>query len=272
MAVLKSTKKSYPDKFEQGLLWYNSINSETIAICSRHDGGILGENWKFVEYYTEAQKGYFSKMVTWAFFKCYMDSATCADICQNTSLADHIEHFAFCTHDKDKAESHTHGLVKFYRNEQVLKLVDYFHCDNCANALNTSYQRFKYLTHDSDNCRKEGKYQYLESEIITDDLSFFKNLTPVKLDNTPMTIIEAIISGKSERYLCEVFGDRYIYNKAKYRDSARQICMEEDIKLPHQYEIIQLNNEVVTLYNKDTGELVEVCQNLEQAKLKLYEG
>lgn len=268
MAVFKSTKKLYKDKYEKGYTYFNKINVESER-CLAQDYSILNDNFHLVEFYTDNQKGYYDRMLTWAWFKCHLSAKACYDILTTTELANHVEHFAVITHDKDKSESHTHCLIKFFRNEQALKLVDYFHADNCSNAINNKFNRFKYLTHDSDACRKEGKFQYDENEILTDDLHYFKNLQPVELDNTPMTIINAIIEGKSERYMCDTFGDRYIYNKAKYRDCAYQIMNEENLSIAKHYEIIQITEDIITVYDKNTGELVEVCRNLESARIRL---
>ena len=273
MAVFKSTKKAFPQHYEQGKLYYNCINSETLAKISVPNA--FYNDTAITEIYTENQKGYYNRMTTWAWFKCFISAKVCAEIFTNTELANHVEHFACITHDKDKNDdgslkaTHTHCLVKFYRNEQVAKLVDYFHCDNCSNALNNRYQRFKYLNHDSDNCRKEGKYQYLESDIISDDLEYFKTLQPVELDNTPMTIIDCIIEGKSERYMCNTFGERYIQNKAKYRDCAQTIMVQENINLHNDFDVLEITPSCLSIYNKKTGELVEICRSYEEARVRV---
>ena len=259
MAVFKSTKKKFKQKYEQGFTYYNTLNVES-QTCLAQDGSILNEHFHLTEFYTDNQKGYYDRMLTWAWFKCHISSPACRDILTKTELANHVEHFAIITHDKDNAEPHSHCLIKFFRNEQASKVVDFFHADNCSNALNNKYNRFKYLTHDSDACRKEGKYQYNENEILTSDLDYFKNLQPVELDNTPMTIINALIEGKSERYMCETFGDRYIYNKAKYRDCALQICNEENISLSAHYVIVSLTSDLITVYDKDIFSSLQICK------------
>ena len=273
MAVFKSTKKAFPMFYDQGKLYYNCINSESLPCISVPNAIFSGFNMN--EFYTENQKGYYNRMTTWAWFKCFISANACADILTSTELANHVEHFACLTHDKDKNEdgslkpTHTHVLVKFFRNEQCAKLVDYFHCDNCSNALNNKYNRFMYLRHDSDQCRKEGKYQYSWDELVCDDIDFFKNLEATELDSTPMTIIDCIIAGKSERYMVNTFGERYVQNKAKYRDCARQIAYEEGLLIESCYDVIEITPNVITIYDKCSNQLVDICRDYESARVRL---
>lgn len=275
MAVFNSTKKKYPDKYDSGFLWFNSLNIESQKCLSMFEGSILNDNFHLVEFFTDNQKMFFDKQMTWLWFKCHLSAVACSEILTNTELANHVEHFALITHDKDKDERgnikppHTHICLKCFRNIRVNNMVDYFHADSMSNMLNNAYNRFHYLMHDSEQCRKEGKYQYDISEVLSDDLSFWQSLQKEVLDNTTMTIINAIIAGKTERYMCETFGDRYVQNKSKYKDCATQIMYEENIKRSDWFEIVSTTDDILTIYDKRIGEPVAICRNIDEAKWHL---
>lgn len=266
MAVFNSTKRKYKDKFDNGFSWFNTISSEVQKILSSKEGSILSDAFNLTEFYTENQKEFWNKQRTWVWFKCHLSAIACQSILIDTDLANDVEHFALITHDKDKDTTpHTHVLIKFFRNVWINKLVEYFHADSCSNALNNAYERFHYLLHDSETCRKAGKYQYDVSELVTDDIAFFNGLQKVVLDNTPMTIINAIIEGKSERYLCETFGDRYIYNKRRYQDSALTIMSQENLKI-HDFHVEYITDDVLAIYDNRSGNLIDIKRSLSEVK------
>lgn len=269
MAVFNTTRKKYPQKWEEGRVWYNTLNAESQQVLSMFEGSILNDAFHLTEFYTDLSKGYYdNKQYTWVFFKCNLNNVACREIITNTEFSTCVEHYALCTHNKDidngKATiSHTHVCIKFFRNERINKLVDYFHCEHPSNCIHSAKARFNYLTHNSDTCRKQGKFQYSIEEVMSDDINFWLNLPNEVVDNSPITIIEAIIEGKSERFLCETFGDRYIYNKSKYRDCAYQICSEENLKSPKFDNLIieSVNEDFVSCYDRKSGCLVDIRRN-----------
>ena len=255
MATFNSTRKQYVKQWQDGKIWFNKFNPYNYEVITTLDGAVLSDNFSVTQFYTDKQKQYLTKQVTWAWTKCFLSAKACEQIILNTDLKDAVEHYAIITHDKDAGvPAHTHMLIKFYRNERIQsRLVEYFHVDNVSSCEHQAYVKFKYLTHDSDKCRKEKKYQYNETEVISDDLSYFKKLDVTVVDSSPMNIIDAILAQKSERYLVSTFGRDYILNKARYWDCARSIASEESLSIAKEFHVVSINDDYVALYHRETG-------------------
>ena len=264
MATFNSTRKTYPQKWQDGLVYSNTLNI-TAQDFLTDDNAILSERFNLVEFYTERQKAYLTKQVTWAWCKCHLSARTCEKIILNTDLKDCVQHYAIITHDKDDTSPHTHLLIKFYRNERISsRLVSYFHIDNCDSCEHSVNARFNYLTHNSDKCRSEKKYQYSLDEIVTDNIKFWQDyIEPV--DNVPKNIINDILDGFSERTLVFLYGKDYIYHRQQYHECARIIACQENIKITKDFTIKSITDDIIALYDGN-GELVEIARNLNALK------
>lgn len=275
MAVFNTTRKKYFHKWEEGKVWYNTLNAESQQVLSMFEGSIANDAFHLTEFYTDLAKGYFdNKQYTWVFFKCNLSNEACREIITNTEFSTCVEHYALCMHDKDTENgkikpSHTHVCLKFFRNERINKLVDYFHCEAPSNCLHNARARFNYLMHDSDACRKQGKYQYPIEEVISDDINFWLSLNNEVVENTASCILDDILAGKSERYLCNKYQDRYVLNRSKYHESARVIAKQENLRIGDTFEIHSIDDNILTIYDKETGNLVEVARNLDEIRWKV---
>lgn len=264
MATFNTTKTKYPQRFEDGQKYYNELD-EKAKKCLTLEGAILGRNFNLIEFYTEAQKRIFSRQTTWCWTKCFLSAEAVREIIMTTDLADCVEHYACCTHDKDDAEPHTHLLIKFKRNENIAsRLVAYFHIDSYDVCKHDVKARFNYLTHDSDKCRKQGKYQYEKTSILTDDIDFFERFEEVNEEVNVVNIIDDIIKGVSTRTLCLRYGKDYAYHIDKFDELARRICSEEEV-VRTRYDISYVTDDIVAIYDEG-GNLVEICRNWKEAR------
>lgn len=96
------------------------------------------------------------------------------------SQCQHLAHYAFCTHNNDLDEKnnhkkdHTHLLLCFDFAEYASRVAFFFHTTQLrAVSSHDLSKEFNYLIHDSDACRKEGKYLYDNSARICDDEAYF---------------------------------------------------------------------------------------------------
>lgn len=89
--------------------------------------------------------------------------------------------FAYCIHDKDllkdgdeSRKEHIHLIIVFPNTTTYRHAMETFNllsalgerCLNTCKKVISIRQSFKYLIHDTDECRKKGKHQYSRSEII----------------------------------------------------------------------------------------------------------
>lgn len=266
MATFNSTRKKYPNRWEKGQVWYNTLCEISQGCIDEYS--ILNNNFHLTEFYTEAQKKFHKKQLTWCWTKCHLSALTCKRIIEaNADLRNAIEHYALITHDKDEGEPHTHMLIKFHRNEHChSRLLDAFHIDYANDCSNLVGVKFNYLTHNSQTCRKEGKFQYSKDEIITDSLSFFENYQAPNENALASGIVDDIINGKSERYLVSTYGRDYIFHRQQYHNSARLIMAEENLRIAQGIIIKSITDECLALYNEQTGELLEIARNYNQIK------
>lgn len=140
-----------------------------------------------------------------------------------------VRHFAFIKHDKDVNEDgslkepHFHILIVFH-NARTLSAVksDFANrrqntlCEVCEDVEGS----FDYLTHR----RHTNKVQYLLTDIISDDIAYFKGLVSHEDENRAFELVNDIICGKSPLYLLRRYGREYVINRNKYYEMANIIC------------------------------------------------
>lgn len=228
MSTLKSTKKIYPKEYENGKVYYHNTNPEVKAICASY-GQDFSSDYEMIKFFTESQKHYLDRRCTFAWAKTYLNAQFCELIIKLTGLADCIEHYAIIYHDMDTAKPHTHLLIKFYRNESyITRLIEYFHCDNVTDPSHKLKNCFNYLTHDSKECRKQGKYLYPKECIISDDIDYWECLPDNDIDyNVALSIIDDIRNNVTEYMLVKRYGREYVLYRDRYRNCARNVDCEE---------------------------------------------
>ncbi len=228
MSVFNSTKRKFPKMFDDGKVWFNHINVESEEIISSNLSYVLNDNFNYIEFYTDNQSRYFNKQLTWVWFKCHLLQECCERIINETDLSSIVERYAIKTHDKDDSIPHTHVLIKFYRNQRISKLLEYFHCDCVSDCLNNVKARWNYLTHNSDTCRKENKFQYDIKDVLTNSFDYFDKLIDshnFKFD--AINVIDDIIQGKCERYLISTYGMNYVIHRKSFHLCAHMVSYED---------------------------------------------
>lgn len=148
----------------------------------------------------------------------YLDVET---LCQRLCSIENIRYYAFIQHDKDTKDDgtpkdkHIH-LALCLNSARTLQQIAPRFTDIATNAGNCFGQPtrsnraiLEYFTHKNE----PEKYQYSESEIISNNLDYFKN-DETDEDNTFM-IIQDLLDGKSLQQVAKTYGRAFLYH---YRD------------------------------------------------------
>lgn len=157
--------------------------------------------------------------------------------------------FAYCVHDKDIVEGseegrkvHTHIILAFgntttYKN--VLSIFDLLSgegrkaINTCESVINIKYA-YDYLIHDTEKCRKKGKFLYPDCERI-------------KGNNFDIgSYVQLSMQDKNEllKYVIQVVRDNCIENFADFYD-----CIESDLT-SDLFEVIKSNSGFIERFCK----------------------
>lgn len=116
-----------------------------------------------------------------------------------------IRAYAYILHDKDLTEQgtpkevHIHLLIKTVNTCTVEAVKKWFKgfTDEKGLPINTLAQpmhditsSFDYLTHDTEQSRAEGKYQYPKTDIVSNDIEFWESNEKQDQDNITLAIID----------------------------------------------------------------------------------
>jgi len=143
-----------------------------------------------------------------------------------------IIHYAFIYHDKDTFESgelkepHWHICLNLREDLELRKVIAWFKevsdQNTMAEILLDKTRAFEYLTHKN----HPDKYHYSDDEVITDSKAFWYNK-----EQRAMELLNDILHGADELYLCNKYGREYIVNGAKYRSKA--YSLRKEVKNPY---------------------------------------
>lgn len=139
-----------------------------------------------------------------------------------------IRAYAYCTHDKDDNETHTHVILWLSFPYPISTIRNWFRgCDLKGELANTLVEpcrdivaMYRYLTH-KDN---PDKYQYPDDAVICSDPSCFED--DVQTDDT-WTAVEDLINGVPLREVARRYGRDFIYHYSHIRQLVADIKAEE---------------------------------------------
>lgn len=142
-------------------------------------------------------------------------------------LIDKSTNYAYIFHNKDIAKNpHYHLLLYFVREisfKQIKEILKSFNNSNQNTFLQPMLDKkamWEYLTHRN----HPDKFQYEETDIITNNASFFSLR---KAEKNIIELIDDILNGMSEREKVKKWGRDYIINRQKYFDMSYIIYNEE---------------------------------------------
>ena len=180
------------------------------------------------------------------------------------SHCNQIRTYAYAYHDKDVKEDgtlkepHIHLILVTYNTCTVSAVRRWFsgYVDNRGNDITTTGQicsdvftMYDYLTHNTKEAKIEGKYQYDNSIIKTNDKSgYFRASEESEYDNITLAT-EMLLKGYSVRELGKIFGRDFIlhYNTIKQyandiiRHEKHNMTFEDVVDREYEMEILALN-------------------------------
>lgn len=108
-----------------------------------------------------------------------------------------VKAYAYITHDKCNKELHTHLLICLINNTTCNAIQNWFlgfedekglQINTLVQPMHDLYSSYKYLTHETEQARQEGKYLYNSDDIKSNNLSYFTDTSKQDVDNLTLAI------------------------------------------------------------------------------------
>lgn len=108
-----------------------------------------------------------------------------------------LKAYAYITHDKCNKEIHTHLLICLINNTTCNAIQNWFagfedekglQINTLVQPMHDLYSSYKYLTHETEQARQEGKYLYNSDDIKGNNLSYFTDTSKQDIDNLTLAI------------------------------------------------------------------------------------
>lgn len=174
-----------------------------------------------------------------------------------------IRVYAYAHHNKDLKEDgtpkqpHTHLIIVTYNPCTVSAIRRWFsgyvdsngEITTTAQICNDVFSSYDYLSHNTKECREQGKYIYDKSIIKTNDKSgYFRGSAESEYDNITLAT-EMLLKGEKVQDVAKIFGRDFIihYNTLKtyVNDVLRQrkygMTLENVLEREYEMEIYKLN-------------------------------
>ena len=157
-----------------------------------------------------------------------------------------IAHYAFITHDRDTyledvfesdkttikhakgdlEKEHIHLIVDFFNGHTFTAVKKLFttETDNPrVEVVGDRVAQFRYLTHKDD----PEKYQYPDSDVISNDISYYENLCKhgdkKDTDNIAEQIVNDMLKGVAPRIMVSRYGRDFVIHYRQYQEMADSI-------------------------------------------------
>ena len=176
-----------------------------------------------------------------------------------------VRHYAYIVHDKDLdkegkvKEKHLHILLQL-NNAMTLTAVRSLFPVGASTLAQPVFDKadcFNYLTHKD----KPDKYQYPDTDIVADNIEYWKGLQKGECDDKTMCIIDDICANVPYRLMVSRYGRDFVINYAKYAQMATMILDEE--KQTAKREKMPL------LCDPESGEVVNPFAPTKQLKMRV---
>ena len=175
-------------------------------------------------------------------------------------VADHstsIRALCYICHDKDESEPHFHILMRTHSTWTTAQLVRWFSDlkDKEKKPINTFCETAndmeslkKYIIHDTEQAREEGKHQYSPEEIK----DFGMNDLTERKDcyDSSYEILLRVLGGANPRDLVRFYGRDYLYHYNCYHEVADKIRNVEGYKEAAINSLLEANNRKVPRFDQ----------------------
>lgn len=202
---------------------------------------------------------------------------------------DWVLHYVFILHDRDTDENgqsktpHFHIMLRLRERcslKALRRRLDRFTYEfyygttdtpqntliECTKDIDDMY---RYLTHTTEQARKDGKFEYDISDLQSDNLGYWRGdmsrQSTADKNNVALDIIIDIESGLTERQLLTRYGREYLINRTKYREFYYAMIDEECpmIVTDENGEVINSKARAVTAVEKELEKLSQKMQFLQ---------
>lgn len=172
MKYILKNKDISTNEVKPYLLRANEELKPYLADCVEFDGKIL-EPILISNY----QKDFLNSFGRTFWIVSYLPCSVIRSLVTNL---DGLTHYAFCTHDRDITQDgdvkkvHTHLLLYFEDRVSSSYVAFWFHTLEIKIISRTNVvNEWNYLTHNSDDCRKQKKFPYPETDRICDNSDYW---------------------------------------------------------------------------------------------------
>lgn len=198
---------------------------------------------------TEAQSVFFATQARTFWLVSYLPRNVLQFACERCGAA----HFAYILHDKDVTpdfelkKPHFHVLLHFPDRCYMNSLIYWFRCTECrvVSTENVS-KEWNYLTHNSDECRKQNKVPYPESDIVSNDFTYWRGRCfPTDDNNVPLDMYDDFCKGLSGRDMIKKYGFKFL-TYVKVLDFVRMNCPLSSPTSEQKQVAFVVSNHVIT--------------------------
>lgn len=150
-----------------------------------------------------------------------------------------VKSYAYITHDKCNKEVHTHLLLCLINNTTCNAIQNWFAgfedekgllINTLVQPMHDLYSSFKYLTHETEQAKLDGKYVYNVADIKGSNLSYFTNTAEQDVDNLTLAIND-LLAGIPLVEVMQTYGRDFIVHyghiKTLFNDIQKQIGGKE---------------------------------------------
>lgn len=156
----------------------------------------------------------------------YLSESQLQDVILRFYKAGALSHYLYIYHDKDSSVPHFHVYLNFnigVRQSQVLLFFQGY-IDEKGLDINTNIQpvfhpdaMFDYFLHNTEDCLKANKFLYDEKDLKSDNVDYFRNITPSVAEDSSGSVIYYLTDGCSLFDMIDMFGRDFIINYSKYK-------------------------------------------------------
>ncbi|MBQ0099689.1 MAG: hypothetical protein KBS91_03995 [Firmicutes bacterium] len=220
---------------------------------------------------TQGQKNLLSLRSRCHWLSSYLNKAFLPYLLKELTDNSNLEYYAYCVHDcdtwqedfkehkqGDAKDVHFHILLCFSEKVTLSVSAYLFHTESVTaiNTYNLSKQ-YNYLTHNSEKCRREHKYQYSQEDIVSNDIEYFKSRCVDKnSDEKALNCVDDMVRGISTRELVRKYGTFAVMQYRNLREISQRIRDENKRKDDSKncICIIDNNGEIQHIRNLDLYE------------------
>lgn len=145
-----------------------------------------------------------------------------------------VKSYAYITHDKCNKEVHTHLLICLINNTTCNAIQNWFagfedekgqQINTLVQPMHDLYSSYKYLTHETEHARAEGKYVYNSDDIKGNNISYFTDTSKQDVDNLTLAIND-LLNGIPLVQVMQTYGRDFIVHyghiKTLFNDIQKQ--------------------------------------------------